>query len=88
MLFYVAYPKDLRTRQYSTNPLECLNGEIKRRTNVVGIFPGERGGRRLVGALLLEQHDEWATCRRYMTMESPAELCPPQLTDLLPIAVE
>ena len=55
---YMAYPKDLRTKLHSANPLQRLNGEIKRRTNVVGIFPGEGAIVRLVGALLLEQHDE------------------------------
>ena len=52
-----------------TNPLERLNAEIKRRTNVVGIFPNDASITRLVGAMMLEQNDEWSLNRRYMQLE-------------------
>ena len=70
VLAYMSFPREHRQKLHSTNPLERLNGEIKRRTNVVGIFPNEDAITRLVGAILLEQNDEWAVSRRYMTLES------------------
>jgi putative transposase len=73
VLAYMTFPKEHRAKLHSTNPIERLNGEIKRRTEVVGIFPNDDAIVRLVGALLLEQNDEWAVQRaRYMTLETIA----------------
>jgi len=69
VLAFMGFPKAHRTQIHSTNPLERLNAEIKRRTDVVGIFPNEASIVRLVGALLLEQNDEWQLQRRYMQLE-------------------
>jgi putative transposase len=69
VLAFMSFPKAHRTQIHSTNPLERLNAEIKRRTDVVGIFPNEAAITRLVGALLLEQNDEWSLQRRYMQLE-------------------
>jgi transposase-like protein len=60
---------------HSTNPLERLNKEIKRRNNVIGIFPNSEAVIRLVGALMLEQNDEWAFSRRYMPVEKLTAMC-------------
>jgi transposase-like protein len=73
VLAYMTFPAQHRSKLHSTNPLERVNGEIKRRTEVVGIFPNEAAITRLLGAILLEQNDEWAVQRsRYMTLETIA----------------
>lgn len=69
VLAFMTFPKAHRLQIHSTNPLERLNAEIKRRTDVVGIFPNEAAITRLIGALLLEQNDEWQLQRRYMQLE-------------------
>jgi putative transposase len=75
VLAFMTFPKEHRAKIHSTNPIERLNGEIKRRTEVVGIFPNEEAITRLIGAILLEQNDEWAVQRaRYMTLETIAPL--------------
>jgi len=70
VLSYMAFPREHWPQIASTNPLERLNGEIKRRADVIGIFPNDRAVIRLVGALMLEQNDEWAVSRRYISLES------------------
>ncbi len=83
VLAYMTFPRQHWTKLHSTNPIERLNGEIKRRTEVVGIFPNDDAIVRLVGALLLEQNDEWAVQRsRYMTLETIATMSDDPLISL------
>jgi transposase-like protein len=87
VLAFMTFPKEHRAKLHSTNPIERLNGEIKRRTEVVGIFPNEAAIVRLVGALLLEQNDEWAVQRgRYMTLETMAPLSDDPIVKLPAVA--
>ena len=93
ILAYMSYPSEHWTRIYSTNPLERLNKEVKRRTNVVGIFPNDPSTLRLVGAVLKEADDEWQVGRRYFSLESMAKLNPtnvelPALADPGPFRLE
>jgi putative transposase len=78
LLAFSAFPEAHWRKIWSTNPLERLNGEIKRRTNVVGIFPNDAAVTRLITAVIVEFHDEWAVCdRRYLSEESMAKLNEP-----------
>ena len=81
VLAYMAFPAQHRTKLHSTNPLERLNKEVKRRADVVGIFPNEDGIVRLIGAVLLEANDEWQLLSRYMQVEAMAELNPPTIEE-------
>ncbi len=74
VLAFMGFPAAHRAKISSTNPIERVNGEIKRRSDVVGILPNEAAIRRLVGALLLEQQDEWAVQRRSMSLETFAPI--------------
>ena len=86
VLAYKAFPEAHWQQIHSTNPLERLNKEIKRRTHVIGIFPNEAAITRLVGALMLEQNDEWAITRRYMSPETVREVCNDASLDAAQIA--
>ena len=86
VLTYMDYPKEHWAQIASTNPLERVNKEIKRRADVVGIFPNDAAVIRLVGALMLEQSDEWAVSRRYFSLESLARLVDTHLAQLPDVA--
>lgn len=85
MLSYLHYPLPHRTRVSSTDPLERLNQEIRRRTRVVGILPHHGGSLRLIGMLLLEKHEDWRTDdKAYLSFDdAPAEEASPKLVLLV-----
>lgn len=92
LLAFTGFPQAHWRKIWSTNPLERVNGEIKRRTNVVGIFPNDASVARLVTAVVLETHDEWAVAeRRYLSEESMAKLYATPIVETLieeaPLAV-
>ena len=74
VLAYMSFPKAHWTKTCSTNPLERVNREVKRRSRRVGIFPNDKAVVRLVGAMMIETNDEWAIGRRYMSPDSLAEI--------------
>ena len=86
VLAYMGFPREHWTQISSTNPIERVNREIKRRCDVIGIFPNDAAIIRLVGALMLEQNDEWAVCRRYMTLEGLAAISHNQTISLPAVA--
>lgn len=74
VLAYMSFPLEHWAQIASTNPLERVNREVKRRADVTGIFPNDEAIIHLVGALLLETNDEWAVARRYMSLETLARV--------------
>jgi putative transposase len=88
VLAYMAFPVQHRTKLHSTNPLERLNKEVKRRADVVGIFPNEEAITRLIGAVLFEQNDEWLSQHRYMQVEAFSRIDAAESDPLLSIAAQ
>ncbi len=88
VLAYTAFPCQHRTTLHSANPIERLNGEVKRRADVVGIFPNVASIMGLIGAVLFEQNDEWQTSSRYMMVEAFAQIDKDEVDPLLSITTK
>lgn len=85
VLAYMSFPRQHRTKLHSTKPIERLNKEVKRRADVVGIFPNEASIMRLIGAVLFEQNDEWQTSSRYMMVEEFTQIDKEEIDPILSI---
>jgi transposase-like protein len=85
-LAYMTFPCQHRTKLHSTNPIERLNKEVKRRADVVGIFPNESAIMRLIGAVLFEQNDEWQIQNRYMQVEAFDQIDNEEIDPIVSIA--
>jgi putative transposase len=88
VMAYMAFPAQHRSKLHSTNPLERLNKEVKRRADVVGIFPNEDSIIRLIGAVLFEQNDDWQSQHRYMMVEAFSQIDTAQTDPLLSITTQ
>lgn len=88
VLAYMSFPRQHRTKLHSTNPIERLNKEVKRRADVVGIFPNEASIIRLIGAVLFEQNDEWQTQNRYMQVEAFDQIDKEEIDPILSITAK
>ena len=87
VLAYMTFPEQHRVKLHSTNPLERLNKEVKRRADVVGIFPNEDSITRLIGAVLLEQNDEYQLQCRYMQLEGMTALATPSIDEVAQLQI-
>ena len=88
VLAYMTFPRQHRTKLHSTNPIERLNKEVKRRADVVGIFPNEAAIMRLIGAVLFEQNDEWQIQNRYMQVEAFDQIDKEEIDPIVSLATK